>query len=551
MTITKFILLFIVTSISGIGAAAEEFQTHRPLIASTLVGLVLGDLKTGIIVGASMELIALGWMTIGASVPPDPAIAGTIAAVMAIIGKQNIGVAISIAVPVAVAGQVLQIAQKSTIDVFIMHLADKYAEKGSTKGVTAMHFLTAIPSALRVSIPSLMVAYFANASNVRVLLDNLPKSITIGLQVSSGFLVVVGYAMIMELLNANELLPFFFVGFLTMTFTKMTLVGLAIMGASFAAIFYFYFIKDENKNAHRNKRSKIINDIADDIDNEKNNEAIIKDESLKIGHKDLLKIFWRMQFYQISWNYERMQNLCYCYSIIPVLKKLYKTKEKLSEALKRHMEYFNTHQFTVPIILGLNVAMEEALANEEKINDEAITGIKIALMGPLAGLGDPIFWGIFRPMIAAIGAGIGLSGSLLGPLIFFVVINSVRLIMRYYGLMIPYYKGINMIASMKEILPKIMKTVAVLAYVVMGGLVAKWTIINIPIKLYSYSTDGKIVVVTAQQQLDTIMPNLLPLILTFLIYWLLKRKVPAIFCIIGLMILGIIGYNLGFLGLAS
>ncbi len=88
-----------------------------------------------------------------------------------------------------------------------------------------------------------MVAYFANASNVRALLDNLPKSITIGLQVSSGFLVVVGYAMIMELLNANELLPFFFIGFLTMTFTKMTLVGLAMMGASFAAIFLFLFHK--------------------------------------------------------------------------------------------------------------------------------------------------------------------------------------------------------------------------------------------------------------------------------------------------------------------
>ncbi|MDI3311515.1 MAG: mannose/fructose/sorbose PTS transporter subunit IID [Thermoanaerobacterium sp.] len=551
MTITKFILLFIVTSISGIGAAAEEFQTHRPLIASTLVGLALGDLKTGIIVGASMELIALGWMTIGASVPPDPAIAGAIAAIMAIVGKQNVGVAISIAVPVAVAGQVLQIVQKSTIDVFIMHGADKYAERGSTKGITAMHFLTAIPSALRVSIPSLMVAYFANTSHVKAVLDNLPKSITIGLQVASGFLVVVGYAMIMELLNANELLPFFFIGFLIMTFTKMTLVGLAIMGASFAAIFYIYFLKDDNKNTHRSKRTNTINYSDDKSMFKTNDETIIKDKSLKLEHKDLLKIFWRMQFYQISWNYERMQNLCYCYSMIPVLKKLYKTKERLSVALKRHMEYFNTHQFTVPIILGLNAAMEEAVANEEKINDEAITGIKVALMGPLAGLGDPIFWGILRPMIGAIGAGIGLSGSLLGPVIFFVIINAIRLIMRYYGLVIPYYKGINMIASMKEILPKIMKTVAVLAYVVMGGLVAKWTIINVPIKLYSYSTDGKMVVVTAQQQLDTIMPNLLPLILTFLIYWLLRKKVPAIFCIIGLMILGIIGYNLGFLGLPS
>ncbi|WP_257875823.1 PTS sugar transporter subunit IIC [Thermoanaerobacterium thermosaccharolyticum] len=396
MTITKFILLFIVTSISGIGAATEEYQTHRPLIASTLVGFVLGDIKTGIIVGASMELIALGWMTIGASVPPDPAMAGAIAAILAIIGKQNTGVAISIAVPVAVAGQVLQIAQKSTIDVAIMHWADKFAERGCTKGITAMHFLTAIPSALRVAVPSLMVAYFANASYVKVILDEMPKSITIGLQIASGFLVVVGYAMIMELLNVNELLPFFFIGFLIMTFTKMTLVGLAILGASFAAIFYVYFIRDNSKSSIRGRKIRATDEKNPDIDME--NETAEVNESVKLERKDLLKVFWRMQFYQISWNYERMQNLCYCYSIIPILKKLYKTKDSLSEALKRHMEYFNTHQFTVPIILGINAAMEEVKANEGKIDGEVITGLKVALMGPLAGLGDPIFWGILRPL---------------------------------------------------------------------------------------------------------------------------------------------------------
>lgn len=546
MTITKFILLFIVTSISGIGAATEEYQTHRPLIASTLVGFVLGDIKTGIIVGASMELIALGWMTIGASVPPDPAMAGAIAAILAIIGKQNTGVAISIAVPVAVAGQVLQIAQKSTIDVAIMHWADKFAERGCTKGITAMHFLTAIPSALRVAVPSLMVAYFANASYVKVILDEMPKSITIGLQIASGFLVVVGYAMIMQLLNVNELLPFFFIGFLIMTFTKMTLVGLAILGASFAAIFYVYFIRDNSKNSIRGRKIRATDEKNPDIDME--NETAEVNESVKLERKDLLKVFWRMQFYQISWNYERMQNLCYCYSIIPILKKLYKTKDSLSEALKRHMEYFNTHQFTVPIILGINAAMEEVKANEGKIDGEVITGLKVALMGPLAGLGDPIFWGILRPMTAAIGAGIGLSGNVLGPVIFFVIINAIRLVMRYYGLMIPYYQGINMITSIKDVMPKIMKTVTVLAYTVMGGLVARWTAINVPIQLYSYRTGGKLVIVTVQQQLDAIMPNLLPLLLTFFIYWLLRRKVSPIICIIGLMLLGIIGYTLGVLG---
>lgn len=320
MTITKFILLFIVTSISGIGAATEEYQTHRPLIASTLVGLALGDIKSGVMAGASMELVALGWMTIGASVPPDPALAGTIAAILTIIGKQNIGISISIAIPVAVAGQILQIVQKSTIDVIIMHWADKFAEKGNTAGITAMHFLTGIPSALRVAVPSLMVAYFANVSYVQIMLNKIPKPITSGLQVASGFLVVVGYAMIMQLLNIKELLPFFFIGFLATTFSNITLVGLAVLGGSLAAIYYFYFIKDDNRNTGRSRRVKTadLNSDAVNVENELNE----KNESIKLNRKDLMKVFWRMQFYQLSWNYERMQNLCYCYSLIPVFKKI-------------------------------------------------------------------------------------------------------------------------------------------------------------------------------------------------------------------------------------
>lgn len=545
MTITKFILLFIVTSISGIGAATEEYQTHRPLIASTLVGLALGDIKSGVMAGASMELVALGWMTIGASVPPDPALAGTIAAILTIIGKQNIGISISIAIPVAVAGQILQIVQKSTIDVIIMHWADKFAERGNTAGITAMHFLTGIPSALRVAVPSLMVAYFANVSYVQIMLNKIPKPITSGLQVASGFLVVVGYAMIMQLLNIKELLPFFFIGFLATTFSNITLVGLAVLGGSLAAIYYFYFIKDDNRNTGRSRRAKTADLNSDSVNAE--NELNEKNELVKLNRKDLLKVFWRMQFYQLSWNYERMQNLCYCYSLIPVLKKLYKTKEDLSKALKRHMEYFNTHQFTVPAVLGVNAAMEEARANDEKIDAEMITGIKVALMGPLAGLGDPVFWGILRPMTAAIGAGIALGGNIAGPIIFFVIINIIRLIMRYYGLIISYNQGVNMMTSIKDIMPKIMKTVTVLAYTVMGGLVAKWTVINVPVRLYSYKSNGKLITVTVQQQLDAIMPNMLPLCFTFFIYYLLRKKVPPVLCIIGLMILGIIGYSFGIL----
>lgn len=537
MSIGQAILLFIFSSISGIGSSTEEFQTHRPIIAASLAGFALGDLKTGIMAGAAMEFVALGWMSIGASIPPDPALAGVVVAILAILGKQSIGVAISMAIPIAIAGQLLQIAQMSVLNVAIMHWAERGIEKGKFSRITTAHLLTAIPAVLRVAVLSLIIAYFADASIVQNWLNSIPKPITMGLQVSSGFLVVVGYAMIMQLLNVKELLPFFFIGFLAMTFTNMTLVGLTLLGVSFTII-YYHISTLAGTSDNRGRRQR---EGEKDIKVRENNLAI------KITKKDLMKVFWRTQIFQLSWNFERFQNLCYCFSIYPILKKLYKTKEELYVAVKVHFEYYNSHPYFASAILGVNIAMEEAKANGESIDEKDITGVKIALMGPFAGIGDPVFWGTIRPMTAAIGAGIATTGNVTGAILFFILINLVRLFMRYKVLMISYDRGVNIISQLKNFMPKVKNIMTVLSYTIIGGLVAKWTNINVPLVIYSYVKNGSVVNATVQQQLDGIMPNLLPLLLTFFIYWLLRKKISPLTCMIGLMILGIVGYALGIL----
>lgn len=537
MSIVEGIALFIVTSISGIDSSIEEFQFHRPLIAATLVGIVLGDIKSAVMAGSALELVALGWMTIGASVSPDPALSGAAIAIIVILGKQSIGIALGIAIPLAITGQLLQIVEKSTIDVAIMHWAERGINEGKIERINTAHYLTAIPSALRVSIPAVIIAFFADASIVQNFLNSIPKDITLGIQISSGFMVVVGYAMIIQLLKMKELLPFFFVGFLTMTFTNITLVGLSLLGLSLSII-YYHIYSMINSTDNRNRRTRVLKS---ELEDKKEKSAV------KIEKKDLMKVFWRTQTYQMSWNYERLQNLCYCYCILPILKKLNKDEEDLKESVLRHMEYFNTHQFTSSAILGVDIAMEEAKANGEDFDNEDIAQIKIALMSPLAGIGDPIFWGTIRPIAAAIGAGIANDGSILGPILFFVIINSVRLVMRYNTLMMSYNKGVSLISNVRSFIPKLRNVLTVLSYTIMGGLVAKWTYINVPVVIYSFIKDGKLVNITLQHQLDTIMPNLLPLVLTFAIAWLLKKRVPPLICMILLMLLGIAGYTFGFL----
>jgi len=537
MSIGQAILLFIFSSISGIGSSTEEFQTHRPIIAASLAGFALGDLKTGVMAGAAMEFIALGWMSIGASIPPDPALAGVVVAILAILGKQSIGVAVSMAIPIAIAGQLLQITQMSVVNVAIMHWAERGIEKGKFYRITAAHLLTAIPAALRVAVLSLIIAHFADASIVQNWLNSIPKPITMGLQVSSGFLVIVGYAMIMQLLNVKELLPFFIIGFLALTFTNMTLVGLTLFGVSLTIIYYnVSLLAGAGDSRGRRQRTE-----------EKSVKTKEKNLAISITKKDLMKVFWRTQIFQLSWNFERFQNLCYCFAIYPILKKLYKTKEELYTAVKVHLEYYNSHPYFASAILGVNIAMEEAKANGETIDERDITEVKIALMGPFAGIGDPVFWGTIRPMMAAIGAGIASTGDVVGAILFFALINSVRFFMRYNVLMTSYKRGVSMISQLKNFMPKVKNIMTVLSYTIIGGLVAKWTSINVSFVLYSYVKDGKLVKATVQQQLDGIMPNLLPLLLTFFIYWLLKKKISPLLCMIGLMLLGIVGYGLGIL----
>lgn len=137
-----------------------------------------------------------------------------------------------------------------------------------------------------------------------------------------------------------------------------------------------------------------------------------------------------------------MQALGFCFSMVPAIRRLYpENNDARKQAIKRHLEFFNTHPYVAAPVLGVTLAMEEKRANGAEIDDGAINGIKVGLMGPLAGVGDPIFWGTVRPVFAALGAGIAMSGSLLGPLLFFILFNLVRLATRYYGVAYGYRKA--------------------------------------------------------------------------------------------------------------
>ncbi len=270
----------------------------------------------------------------------------------------------------------------------------------------------------------------------------------------------------------------------------------------------------------------------------------------RLTKKDIFSMFIRSNFLLGSFNFERVQAMGYCYVMIPAIKRLYGPGAQRNAALKRHLEWFNTHPWISAPIFGVTAAMEEEMANKKDFDEKAISGMKIGLMGPLAGVGDPIFWGTLRPVLAALGASLALGGNIAGPLLFFILINVIRLSTKYYGLKYGYLKGTEILKDLVgNRIQKLTEGASILGLFVMGALVSKWTTINIPVVVSRIKDDsGKVVVKTVQDVLDSILPGLLPLALTLLVAWLLRKGTNPLLIIFGIFLIGIGGYWIGFLG---
>lgn len=265
--------------------------------------------------------------------------------------------------------------------------------------------------------------------------------------------------------------------------------------------------------------------------------------------RDFIDTYIRSTFMLGSFNFERMQAIGVCVTMMPAIKRFYSKKEDQAAALARHLEFYNTHPWISSPIFGVTAAMERQKAAGEPISEADITNVKVGLMGPLAGVGDPLFWGTARPVLAALGASLALNGNILGPLVFFFGLSIIRMLTRWYGYKLGYEKGVEIVSDVKgNTLQRLTQIASIMGLFVMGSLVSKWTSINVPLVMSRYEDEaGKEVVTTVQDTLDTLLPGLLALLLTFLCMWLLRKKVNAIWIIFGMFAVGIFGYWAGIL----
>lgn len=163
----------------------------------------------------------------------------------------------------------------------------------------------------------------------------------------------------------------------------------------------------------------------------------------KLSAKALKQVYNR--HYQLlgCFNYERQMSTGYAWTMLPALRELYSNNPiELKKAVKRHLEFYNCATTTSPFIIGITCAMEEQNAsNPENYDPSSITGVKAALMGPLAGIGDSFFWGTFRVIGVGIGAPLAITGSILGAVLYFLINFVPSEIVRRYGFKVAYEGG--------------------------------------------------------------------------------------------------------------
>lgn len=217
-----------------------QLQTTRPIITGPVVGLILGDLQTGLMIGAMVETMFLATVFVGTAVPPDTTMAAAIATAFAVFAGGETEVAIASALPIAVIGGLVTTLQYSLVNVAIMHIADKYAEKANVNGIVRMNYVALAFNAVFYGLPTFLAVYFG-AEYVTPLIAMIPDNVITALGVGGGMLAAVGFAMLLTTVSNKKVWPYFVVGYVCSAFLSINMLGIGVIALALVFL-HNYFI---------------------------------------------------------------------------------------------------------------------------------------------------------------------------------------------------------------------------------------------------------------------------------------------------------------------
>ena len=256
----------------------------------------------------------------------------------------------------------------------------------------------------------------------------------------------------------------------------------------------------------------------------------------QLDKKTLNKMVWRSLFLQASFNYERMQAAGWLYGMLPGLEKIHTNKEDLSKSMKHNLEFFNTHPFLVTFVMGIILSLEQ-----QKADTQTIRAVRVAAMGPLGGIGDAIFWFTLVPITAGITSNMAIGGSLLGPILFLLIFNAVQFGIRYWLMYWSYNLGSKAIDILTKNAKEFTRAASMLGVFIVGALTSNYGATKLAIVIPNGEAP-----IDIQAVLDGVLPQMIPLAFTLLLFFLLKKKGwKPVTCIGLLLVIGIVGAFIG------
>lgn len=263
LSIISIVLVIIVAFLAGMEGILDQFQFHQPLVACSLIGLVTNNLEAGVVLGGTLQMIALGWANIGAAVAPDAALASVASAIILVLGGQGIAgvsTAIAVAIPLAVAGLFLTMIVR-TLAVPIVHMMDSAAEQGNIGRIELLQILAICMQGLRIAIPA-GALLFIPAHTVQSTLNSMPVWLTTGMAIGGGMVVAVGYAMVINMMANKEVWPFFIIGFVVAAISQLTLIALGALGIALA--FIYLNLSERGNSSNGGNTGDPLDDILND-----------------------------------------------------------------------------------------------------------------------------------------------------------------------------------------------------------------------------------------------------------------------------------------------
>lgn len=270
----------------------------------------------------------------------------------------------------------------------------------------------------------------------------------------------------------------------------------------------------------------------------------VQDKTTKsiLTKKDFWSIYFRSLTLDSSWNYERMQNLAFAFTMAPIVRKLYETKEERAEAMTRHLEFMSITPHVSTLLFGITSAMEEENARNHDFDSASISAVKSSLMGPIAGVGDSFFWGTLKVIATGIAISLSNQGNIFGPIAFLLVINVPHFILRYICLDRGIKLGTKFFGDLADsgLIQSITEYASVMGLMVIGAMTA----LNVNFELTMQVGTGEIAE-SLQTYVDEIMLGFFPAVFFIIIYWLLGKKVKTTTLLLGVIIFSIFAALIG------